>query len=37
VDHKPDCLWLRAVEAMSNRVPIPSELPETELLTGPRL
>jgi hypothetical protein len=37
VDHKPDCLWLRAIEATSNRVPIPSELPETELLTGPRL
>jgi hypothetical protein len=37
VDHKPDCLWRRAVEAMNHRVPIPSELPDTELLTGPRL
>ena len=36
VDHKPGCLWLRAVEATNNRVDIPSELPDTELLTGPR-
>ncbi|HWC38550.1 MAG TPA: hypothetical protein VG476_08480 [Acidimicrobiales bacterium] len=36
VDHEADCLWLRAVDAMKDRVPIPSDLPETELLTGPR-
>jgi hypothetical protein len=36
VDHDSSCLWRRAVQATRERVPIPSELPETELLGGPR-
>jgi hypothetical protein len=35
VDHDPDCLWVRAVKAMTERVETPSGLPDTELLTGP--
>lgn len=35
VEHDPKCLWLRAVEAMRDRVEPPAGLPDTELLMGP--
>jgi hypothetical protein len=36
VDHDAGCLWLRASKAMDDRVEIPADLPDTELLHGPR-
>jgi hypothetical protein len=35
VDHEANCLWLRAVKAMKDRVRTPIDLPDTELLNGP--
>ena len=35
VDHDPECLWLRAVEAAAHQLETPSGLPDTELLRGP--
>jgi hypothetical protein len=36
VDHEASCLWLRAARATRERVPISADLPDTELLSGPR-
>lgn len=36
LEHDPSCLWLQAVRAMKQRVQIPTDLPDTELLSGPR-
>jgi hypothetical protein len=35
VDHDRDCLWLRSVKAMAERVETPAGLPDTDLLRGP--
>ena len=35
VDHDEDCLWLRAVKGMEERVATPRDLPDTDLLKGP--